>query len=63
MKGNTTNGTTGLATYRDGEEVNALDVTNLANMNSSADKVILIDTNDNGKIDTVYFHQPLRLQK
>ena len=55
VKGNTTNGTTGLATYRDGEEVNALDVTNLANMNSSADKVILIDTNDNGKIDTVYF--------
>ena len=46
---------TGLATYRDGEEVNSVDVADLDNMNTSADNVVLVDSDNNGKIDIVYF--------
>ena len=46
---------TGLATYRDGEEVNSVDVAALDNMNTSADNVVLVDSDNNGKIDIVYF--------
>ena len=49
------NGSTGLATYRDGEEVNSVDVAALDNMNTSADNVVLVDSDNNGKIDIVYF--------
>ena len=48
-------GKTGLATYRDGEEVNSVDVAALDNMNTSADNVVLVDSDNNGKIDIVYF--------
>ena len=48
-------GTTGLATYRDGEEVNSVNVAALDNMNTSADNVVLVDSDNNGKIDIVYF--------
>ena len=48
-------GKTGLATYRDGEEVNSVDVVALDNMNTSADNVVLVDSDNNGKIDIVYF--------
>ena len=50
-----TTGTTGLATYRDGEEVNSVDVAKLDSMNTSADNVVLVDSDNNGKIDIVYF--------
>ncbi len=50
-----TDGKTGLATYRDGEEVNSVDVAALDNMNTSADNVVLVDSDNNGKIDIVYF--------
>ena len=50
-----TTGTTGLATYRDGEEVNSVDVADLDKMNTSADNVVLVDSDNNGKIDIVYF--------
>ena len=46
---------TGLATYRDGEEVNSVDVADLDKMNTSADNVVLVDSDNNGKIDIVYF--------
>ena len=49
------NGSNGLATYRDGEEVNSVDVAALDNMNTSADNVVLVDSDNNGKIDIVYF--------
>ena len=49
------NGSTGLATYRDGEEVNSVNVAALDNMNTSADNVVLVDSDNNGKIDIVYF--------
>ena len=45
----------GLATYRDGEEVNSVDVADLDKMNTSADNVVLVDSDNNGKIDIVYF--------
>ena len=50
-----TDGKTGLATYRDGEEVNSVDVAALDKMNTSADNVVLVDSDNNGKIDIVYF--------
>ena len=46
---------TGLATYRDGKEVNSVDVADLDKMNTSADNVVLVDSDNNGKIDIVYF--------
>ena len=54
-KDSTGTGSTGLATYRDGEEVNSVDVAALDNMNTSADNVVLVDSDNNGKIDIVYF--------
>ena len=53
--GDKTTGNTGLATYRDGEEVNSVDVAALDKMNTSADNVVLVDSDNNGKIDIVYF--------
>ena len=53
--GDKTTGNTGLATYRDGEEVNSVNVAALDNMNTSADNVVLVDSDNNGKIDIVYF--------
>ena len=57
-KGTTTNATgtgTGLKTYRDGVEINSLDLNDLDTLTCYADSVKFVDSNDNGKIDTVLF--------
>ena len=50
-----TNSGTGLKTYRDGVEINSLDLNDLDALTCYADSVKFVDSNDNGKIDTVLF--------
>ena len=54
-----TTGTTGLITYRDGEEVNSIDVDAIDKMSTSADVLTFVDTDGNNKIDTVYIQTVL----
>ena len=58
-KGAKTTGTTGLITYRDGEEVNSIDVNAIDKMSTSADVLTFVDTDGNNKIDTVYIQTVL----
>ena len=46
-------GTTALVSYRDGERINGYTVAELAAMDTSASVLTLIDSDSNGKIDTV----------
>ena len=57
--GDTATGTTGLITYRDGEEVNSIDVNAIDKMSTSADVLTFVDTDGNNKIDTVYIQTVL----
>ena len=53
-KGATTDGTTGLATYENGDEVNSVDISDIDGWNTSANVLTFADTDGNNKIDTVY---------
>ena len=54
-----TTGGTGLITYRDGDQVNSIDVADVDAMATSADILTFVDTDGNNKIDTVYIQTVL----
>ena len=54
-----TTGGTGLITYRDGDQVNSIDVADVDAMATSADVLTFVDTDGNNKIDTVYIQTVL----
>ena len=53
LDGNPGDGTTALVSYRDGDRIDGYTVAELAAMDTSASVLTLIDSDSNGKIDTV----------
>ena len=50
---------TGLITYRNGNQVESIDVADIDKMSTSADVLTFVDTDGNNKIDTVYIQTVL----